>query len=158
MEDEDEDETEDEYCVYTYKGDQRGVADLPSSFFKFDQADSSHTSSSTNEDSGCTSSGLPLSLRLGANGLEAHSSSGTTHHHKVNGGGIVTISGNPVNGIRPPGNANGDAFSPDMDFLEMDFDPGGPGEDEDEEAGDEHSDTEDAAPSNGKKGGRSLAP
>lgn len=59
-----ENEEEDEYCIYTYKGDQNQMADLPSSFFRL--------------------------------------------------------------GVVPPGRENneGRSSSPDMDYLEMDFDPG----------------------------------
>ncbi|XP_075215639.1 uncharacterized protein LOC142321443 [Lycorma delicatula] len=59
-----ENEEEDEYCIYTYKGDQNQMADLPSSFFRL--------------------------------------------------------------GVIPPGRENNEdrSSSPDMDYLEMDFDPG----------------------------------
>lgn len=123
-----DEDVDDDYCVYTYKGDSRGVADLPSSFFVFDQGDSL---SSTDENSMPPCATMPMNRRLGYNGNEAfsRSSSATTHHHTRNGS-MITVSGSHVhvNGSRPPAT---DLFSPDMDFLEMDFDPGGPGEDED---------------------------
>ena len=120
-----DEDADDEYCIYTYKGDSRGAADLPSSFFNFDQGDSLSSA-----DEGAAPPVLPLNLRLGYNGIDAFScsSTSTTHHH-VSNGSVVTVSGSRVNGVgRPPT----DLFSPDMDFLEMDFDPGGLGDDEDQ--------------------------
>ncbi|CAL8070173.1 unnamed protein product [Orchesella dallaii] len=117
-------DSDDQY-VYTYKGDgssqhpSRLAADLPSSFFKLHPSDSSFPPSSSSRE-------IPS--------LETSSSSRC----------CATSSSRVQNGTTHPVNVNQNnnaMYSPDMDFLEMDFDPGGSGdgccdgddEDEDED-------------------------
>jgi len=120
-----DDETDDECCIYTYKGDSRVAADLPSSFFTFDQGDSL----SSADESCVASCSQSCKGRVGYNGVDGFSTA--TTHHQISNGSVVTVSGSRVNGAgrAPPPT---DLFSPDMDFLEMDFDPGGFGDDEDD--------------------------
>jgi len=121
-----DDSSMDDYCVYTYKGDSRRserLADLPSSFFEFCSAssaaegqpglsplslDGSYTHTGDSSGGTVRSSHCVSSVRAISNG------SSVNHH--VNGGGS-SRRGN-----------NNELYSPDMDFLEMDFDPGGAGE------------------------------
>lgn len=111
-------DSDDQYCVYTYKGDgssqqpNRLAADLPSSFFKLHPSDSS--------------SCPPSSLSSEIPSLEQSSSSSRCCHS--NSTGAASIQNGSLH-HHSPGNVNNNAmYSPDMDFLEMDFDPGGSGD------------------------------
>lgn len=109
----------DDYCVYTYKGDSRRserLADLPSSFFEFCSPSSAPE-------------GQPRLSPLSLQGQETDSSSGGISANSSCGGRPVANGSNLVNGSggSRTGN-NNELYSPDMDFLEMDFDPGGTGD------------------------------
>lgn len=108
-------DSDDQYCVYTYKGDgssqqpSRLAADLPSSFFKLHPSDSSSCPPSS------SSSEIP-SLEPSISSTRCcHSTTGS-----IQNGSLHNTSPGVVN--------NNEMYSPDMDFLEMDFDPGGSGD------------------------------
>lgn len=110
-------DSDDQYCVYTYKGDgssqqpTRLAADLPSSFFKVHPSDSScaHSSSS--------SSGIPSLEPSSSSSSHCCHSTSRLHNGTIHNPSAVNINQN-----------NNAMYSPDMDFLEMDFDPGGSGD------------------------------
>ncbi|CAG7824636.1 unnamed protein product [Allacma fusca] len=109
-----DEDSEDDYCVYTYKGGSREIqqlADLPSSFYQFDSSDnqSDDLASHSGELGGCLNAGnFRDQLRFSDGSRRLHNASGSF--------------ANVPNGLANPAP---NVFSPDMDFLEMDFDPSG---------------------------------
>lgn len=143
------DENEDEHCVYTYKGgSNRSLADLPASFFEFDSS-LEWTGTNTNNNNSCGSNNGSTGSSIGtcnnpsssssnlSNSTAAMSSSSAGSSAALSNGYHLGRSGASPENMHQQNNNN--LYSPDMDFLEMDFDPGLPGDDDEimEEATDD---------------------
>ena len=131
-----QEEDDDDYYVYTYKGDSKEnpehLADLPSSFFKFHPSECQAGSSSSLLRKDGSSDNDPNRTSV-TNGVTCVVTNGNGHSC-----GSLSFSqpfgcltSNHCSGRVASHGESSENFSPDMDFLEMDFDPGGTGEDVD---------------------------